>query len=131
MYADFVQPYNARLAELHWKVYYHGCEDLGEKSAVIRELPNLVHFHVSPWTELEDVRPHLEGRGLVLEVHSHPTNVLFSYTGEEMRAELRRRADGASGFAFDLRLCDVVSIADSGERLRQWAETAQEESSAR
>ncbi len=128
MYAEFVQPYNARLAKLYWKVYYHGCEDLGQKAETIRELPNLVHFHVSPWTSLDDVRPHLEGRPLALEVHSHPTNVLFSFTADQIRTELQDRVNGAEGLVFDLRLCDIQAIPDNGEKLRLWAETAQEAS---
>jgi hypothetical protein len=128
MYAEFVHRYNARLARLFWKVYYHGCEDLARKAEVIRELPNLVHFHVSPWTSLEAVRPFLEGRGLVLEVHSHPANVLFAFGESEIREELRRLARDAAWAPFDLNLCDVQDIPDAGERLKLWTACAREAS---
>ncbi|HUU43525.1 MAG TPA: hypothetical protein VMX57_07085, partial [Planctomycetota bacterium] len=77
MFAEFVQPYIDRLARLFAKVYYHGCEDLGGKIATLRDTPNLRHFHVSPWTALADVVPQLRGRKVAMEVHAHPTNVLF------------------------------------------------------
>ena len=55
MYEEFVQPYHERLAQIASKdrTYYHGCEDLTKKIPIIRQLPNLRRFHISPWTDLE------------------------------------------------------------------------------
>lgn len=125
MYAEFVQPYNARLASLFGKVYYHGCEDLSAKAGIIKHLPNLRLFHVSPWTPVEQVVKEL-GSSFALEVHSHPTKVLFEFSPEEMREELQRRHEAASEVAHILKLCDVETVGGNWERLKMWVETAQE-----
>ena len=129
MYAEFVQPYNARLAELFAKIYYHGCEDLGRKVESIKDLPNLRHFHVSPWTALADVMPHLRGRKVAMEVHAHPTNVLFAFTPDQIRAEARRRMDEAENLPFDYVLCDLQTVDGADGRLQMWCDIAMAESS--
>jgi len=131
MYAEFVHPYNARIAALFGKVYYHGCEDLGKKAAIIRDLPHLLHFHVSPWTQLEEVVPVFRGRRVVLEVHCHPTEVLFTYGPKEMRAELRRRIAEAEDMPFDLKLCDIQTIKGAEGQLERWTDIAMEEAGRR
>jgi len=128
MYAEFVHPYNARIAECFGKVYYHGCEDLGEKVTSIRELPHLRHFHVSPWTALGDVVPSLTGRKVALEVHAHPTNVLFVWGADGIRAEARRRMDEAGEMPFDYVLCDLQTIDGADGKLEMWCDVAMEES---
>jgi hypothetical protein len=125
MYAEFVHPYNARLATLFGRVYYHGCEDLSAKAAIIKDLPNLRLFHVSPWTPVEPVVRVLGDR-LALEVHSHPTKVLFEYSAQEMREELRQRHEAAKGTVHVLKLCDVETVGNNWQRLRRWAELARE-----
>jgi hypothetical protein len=125
MYAEFVHPYNARLATLFGRVYYHGCEDLSAKAAIIKDLPNLRLFHVSPWTPVEPVVRVLGDR-FALEVHSHPTKVLFEYSAQEMREELRQRHDAAKGTVHVLKLCDVETVGNNWQRLRKWAELARE-----
>jgi hypothetical protein len=128
MYAEFVQPYNARVAKLFRRVYYHGCEDLTRKARVIRDLPNLAYFHVSPWTCLEDVVSVFSGTPVALEVHCHPTEVLFTYGPEEMRSEVRQRIAQARGTLFDLKLCDIQTIRGAEEQIERWTQIAMEES---
>ena len=126
-YAQFVQPYNARPAQLFGKVYYHGCEDLGDKVAVIKDLPNLRHFHVSPWTDVKKVLPHLRGRGVAMEVHGHPTNVLIVWGPDGIREETRRRMAECEDLPFDYVLCDIQTVEGHGEKLAIWCDVAQED----
>ena len=125
MYSEFVQPYNERIAAMFRRVYYHGCEDLSAKCAVIAKLPNLRLFHVSPWTPLAPVLSVLGG-SVAYEVHSHPTNVLFANTPEETRAELARLHGESVGSQHVLKLCDVETVDDRGEALKRWAAEARE-----
>ena len=125
MYSEFVQPYNERIAAMFRRVYYHGCEDLSAKCAVIAKLPNLRLFHVSPWTPLEPVLAVLGG-SVAYEVHSHPTNVLFANTPEQTRAELARLHGESVGSQHVLKLCDVETVDDRGEALKRWAAEARE-----
>ncbi len=130
-YAEFVQPFNMDIARLFGKVYYHGCEDLTLKAAIVRDLPNLREFHVSPWSQVAPIAEALPEH-VVMEVHSHPTNVLLLWGAEEMREELLGLARGAGDHAFNLKLCDIQTInADGGQALITWSETAKEVAAAR
>jgi len=125
-YAEFVQPYNVPIARIWGKVYYHGCEDLTRKVQTIRELPNLREFHVSPWTQVGPVAEALPEH-VVMEVHSHPTNVLFLWDAEQMRRELEGLVRDAGDQPVNLKLCDIQTVnADGGEALKTWARVATE-----
>ncbi len=130
MYAEFVQPYNAQIAALFRKVYYHGCENLDKKAIIIRELPNLRHFHVSPWTNPETIVKVMAGRPVALEVHSHPTNTLFVFDEQEIRREVRSRIAKSQGAVFDLKLCDIQTIDNADGKLQLWSKIAQEASTS-
>ncbi len=123
MYAEFVQPYNERIAAMFGKVYYHGCEDLSAKAPIIRALPNLRLFHVGPWTPLAPVLETFGG-SVALEVHSHPAKVLEEFSREDIRRDVRDLHAQASGAPHTLKLCDVEAVRDRGEKLRIWAEEA-------
>lgn len=125
MYADFVQPYNERLAALVRRVYYHGCEDLSRKAIVLRGLPHLALFHVSPWTPPEPVVEVLGG-AVAYEVHSHPARVMMADAEAEVRADLREREAAMQGLPHVWTLCDVESFNGHPERLVQWAQWARE-----
>lgn len=125
MYAEFIQPYNAEVAALFGKVYYHGCEDLSAKCRVIKGLPHLRLFHVGPWTPVEPV-VECFGDSVALEVHSHPTNVLFAWTPEQTYDDLCMRHRAAHGVPHVLKLCDVETVGGNAARLATWAAMARE-----
>ena len=125
-YAEFLQPYHARVADLFGKVYYHGCEELTRKIDIIAALPNLRRFHISPWTDLGAAARKL-GRRFIIEKHVHSPNVLFAFTPEEMRRELRRALETAGDLLMEIHLSDITTIEGEPERLRRWATVAQEE----
>ncbi len=131
MFAEFVHPYNARLARFfpNETVYFHGCECLDHKLGTLAGLPNLRRFHVSPWSSVEKAREKLGGRA-VLEVHAHPGRVFFAYTREQMKAEISERVAAAEGAALDMNLSDIHSINEQPERLWEWAAVAQEVAAA-
>jgi hypothetical protein len=123
-YAEFVQPYNVGIARLWGKVYYHGCEDLTRKVRVIRDLPHLRQFHVSPWSQVGPVAAALPAQ-VALEVHSHPTNVLFLWGEAEMREELQNLTRDAGDHRFNLKLCDIQTLNhDGGQALITWSRLA-------
>ena len=125
-YAEFVHPYNVPIARLFGKIYYHGCEDLTAKVRVIRDLPGLRQFHVSPWSQVAPIASKLPA-GVVMEVHSHPANVLLLWDEAQMREELEELARAAGDHLFNLKLCDIQTInADGGEALIAWSRMARE-----
>jgi hypothetical protein len=127
MFAEFVHPYNVRLARSfsNQTVYFHGCERLDHKLDVLATLPNLRRFHVSPWSSAEAAREKFQGR-VVLEVHAHPGRVFFSYSRREMKQEIDRLLRAAEGVPLDINLSDIHSVNGDPRLLTQWAEAAQE-----
>mgnify|MGYP001596756429 FL=1 len=125
-YAEFVHPYNSRIAALytHKTVYYHGCECLDQKLPIISILPNLRRHHVSPWSSVKMAANHYRG-AVNLEVHAHPGKVFFGNTREDMRAELQRLVADAAGHPMNLNLSDIHSVNGNPATLRIWTEEAQ------
>jgi len=118
----FVEPYHDRLARLCNRptVYYHGCERLDEKMFVIMTMPNLKHFHVSPYTDLDHAIEHLRD-DLILEVHCHPGNTFFGFSDEEVEADVRERMRKVSVRQCGLFLSDIHSINARPARMAHWA----------
>jgi hypothetical protein len=127
MFAEFVHPYNVRLARYfsNQTVYYHGCEKLDHKLDVLANLPNLRRFHVSPWSSVEAAREKFQGT-VVLEVHAHPGRVFFGYSPREMKQEIQRLVSAAEGVPLDMNLSDIHSVNGDPRLLTRWAEAAQE-----
>ena len=127
MFAEFVQPYNTRLAKYFEKqtVYYHGCERLDHKLDSIKTLPNLRRLHVSPWSSVQAAREKFQG-SVVLEVHSHPGQVLLCMKYQEMKAEIKGLVAAAEGVPMDLNLADIETINNNPKLLTMWAQAAQE-----
>ncbi len=127
MYEKFVNPYNCRIAELYSNgtVYYHGCECLDGKLDSIARIPNLRRHHVSPWSSLKKAVEKFQGR-VALEVHVHPTEVIFNASREEMRDEVARLIKEAQGHPMCLNLSDIHSLAGNPATLKYWAQAAQE-----
>ena len=127
MYAEFVQPYNARLAELFpgKTVYYHGCENLDQKAIIIRNLPNLRRFHISPWSSIRAVREATKD-SFIYEVHDHPGRVFFGRNKEDMKKEIKTLIADAGGCNFDLNLSDIHSVNKDPRLLKMWSEAARE-----
>ncbi len=125
MYAEFIHPYDCRVAQTAGWVYYHGCEDLSQKCQIIRDLPNLRLFHISPWTPPEPVIQTL-GNRFAYEIHSHPAQVLYDETLGNVRDELKRRCAAAKGTSHVLELADVETFAGRFDRIVRWAELARE-----
>ena len=126
MYEEFVQPYHERMAEVISvdRIYYHGCEDLTKKIPIIRRLPNLRRFHISPWTNLKVAAEELE-RDFVMEVVAHP-DTLHVQTEQEMRDWLTQTMDIAGDNILDLNLGEIETTFANPAVLTTWSEIAQE-----
>jgi hypothetical protein len=127
MYAEFLQPYHERLslALAHGRVYYHGCEDLAKKIPIIKNLPNLRRFHVSPWTDLESAVEQL-GNDFVLELHMSYADVLYVMTPDQIRQRLTEMLEVAGACIVDINMGDIETVEGNPDVLTNWARIAQE-----
>ena len=97
-----------------------GCECLDQKMFAIMKLPNLKHFHVSPYTDLDHAIEHLRD-DLILEVHCHPGNTFFAFSDKEVEADVRTRMRKIAVRQCGLFLSDIHSINARPERMTHWA----------
>ena len=127
MYAEFLQPYHARLVEVLGfdRVYYHACEDITKKIPIIRELPNLRRIQISPWTDLEVAVEQL-GRTLVLETEAHTGDTVFVHTPDQMREAVERILAIAGDCLIDVQLISIQTVGSNPGVLTTWAQVAQE-----
>ena len=127
MYAEFLQPYHARLVEVLGlnRVYYHACEDITKKIPIIRELPNLRRIQISPWTDLEVAVEQL-GRTLVLETEAHTGDTVFVHTPDQMREAVERILAIAGECVIDVQLISIETVNGNPTVLSTWAQVAQE-----
>jgi hypothetical protein len=127
MYAEFLQPYHERLANLSGgrRVYYHACEDITKKIPIIRQLPNLGRLHISPWTDLEKAVDQL-GQSFVLETEAHTADTIFLHTREQMRERIEWIISVAGDSIFDINLTAIETTNGNPSVLTTWASIAQE-----
>ena len=127
MFAEFVHPYNSHIAALFApkSVYFHGCERLDHKFAILATLPNLGRQHVSAWSSVERA-VEVFGGSVVLEVTDHPNSVALAPTREEIRQGLQARVAAAEGHPMDLSITDIYNLAGDPMTLRRWTEAAQD-----
>ncbi len=125
MFAEFVHPYNSRLAALFppKSVYFHGCECLDQKLDVIATLPNLGRHHVSAWSNVALATEKYQG-AVVLEVTTHP--MLVCAGRQEMRDTMAGLARAAAGHPMTLGITDIYNFGGEPDNLRRWAEAAQD-----
>ena len=129
MYEEFLQPYHARIAELFGKgkIYYHGCEDLTEKFDIIKKLPNLRRFHVSPWSNLEKILDKQQ-KQFVYEVCVNTTNHLFVFKKNQIVEDLRRLKriiiDGS--VVADINMIDIETVENNPKKLIEWSKIAKD-----
>lgn len=127
MFEEFIQPYHERIAAIFGKVYYHGCEDLTQKAAIISQLPNLRRFHISPWSDIDSILDEL-GNKFVYETHVHPSNHLFLHDDEKIKQDVRELALKCKnrGVTADINLSDIETIHGEPDKLIRWSALARE-----
>jgi hypothetical protein len=127
MYEEFIQPYNAKVASIFGKVYYHGCEDLTEKAEIIKNLPNLRRFHISPWSNIEKILDKLQ-KQFVYEVCVHTANHLLVYEDKQLYEDMYRLASICKerGVTADINISDIENINHDAQKLIRWSEIARE-----
>lgn len=129
MYEEFLQPYHTKIAELFGKgkVYYHGCEDLTEKFSIIKNLPNLRRFHISPWSNLEKIL-NMQQKQFVYEVAVNTTNHLFVFNNKQIADDLikMKKIIIENDVTADVNMIDIETIEYNPKKLIEWSKIAKD-----
>ncbi len=126
-FAEFVYPYQAKLAERFGKVYYGCCEPLHTRWDVLKEMPNLARASVSPWADEEKMAAAL-GQDVVYSRKPNPTLVSTANFDETaIRDDLRCTLTVARACRVELIMKDVHTLNNEPGRLPRWVEIAREE----
>jgi len=129
LYQRFVLPGEQDLSDFHGGIaYWHSCGDTTHLLSLIAQIPRLDMFHVSPWTELEEVLAVMP-TPIALEICLHPVNDVQMASPRKMRQKLQRIRSLCSGRAFTIRADGLQLLHSLRREMRQmqsWLEAARE-----
>ncbi len=128
MFAEFILPYQAQIAEKFGLNYYGCCEPLEKRFACLKaQIPRLRRLSVSPWANIEEMAA-LLGRDYVYCRKSPPMPVCAPRFDEmEIRADLRATLRAAGHLNLELVLKDTHTVNCEPGRLARWVAIAREE----
>lgn len=125
MYEEFLQPYHEKIGKLFGKVYYHGCEDLTEKFDIIKKLPNLRRFHISPWSNIKKILDKHQ-KQFIYEIAVHTTNHLFVFNNKQIAEDLKKikKIIIEEDVRADINISDIETVNNNPKKLIEWAKIA-------
>jgi len=127
MHEEFLLKHQAPILDLFGLTSYGCCECLTHKFGILkRNVRNLRRVAISPWTDLRTAVEEL-GAYYVMQWRPSPSKVIFSYSEEEMRAEVRQAMEIAGDCFIDFCLQDVETVNGEPWRLPLWVRIAKEE----
>jgi hypothetical protein len=126
-FAEFIFPYQLRIAERFGACYYGCCEPVHNRWHVVRDLPRLRRVSVSPWADEEMLARELKGK-YVYSRKPAPSQISTAVFDEEaIRRDARHTFDVARGCNVEIIMKDVHTLANQPERLARWVRIAREE----
>jgi hypothetical protein len=129
LYEHFVLPGEQELSRFSGGLaYWHSCGDTTQLIPYIARIPNLVMFHVGPWTRLEKALEVLPD-SVALEVCLDPVADVQMASPRQMREKLGGIRALCAGRAYTVRADGIQllhSLPAELEQMRAWLETAQE-----
>jgi uroporphyrinogen-III decarboxylase len=100
-YREFVHPYEAEIAELFERIYYHSCGNLTPIFEDLLELPNIHKIHVSPWSDLAAAKQ-IIGDEVIVQKFMDPQRDIEQCDEAEMRGRLSRVLDLSDGIRLEI-----------------------------
>jgi len=110
MYAEFIHPYQKRLARRFGLVYYGCCEPVHEFWPTIEQLGNVRKVTVSPWCDEESIAAQL-GKTCVYSRKPHPMTLTGeTFSPAEFEAHVRQTLDVANDNFVELIFRDTCRL---------------------
>jgi uroporphyrinogen-III decarboxylase len=126
-YEEFVLPYEQQLCEFHGGIrYWHSCGDISKLVYAISSIPEIVLFHIGPWTDLKSTRKAF-GKDTAFEKCLMPLRDVQLASEEKMADVLDEISNVLEGSRFTVRAdgLDIINTAKNDlESVSKWIKIA-------
>jgi hypothetical protein len=127
MHEEFLLRYQLPILKHFALTAYGCCEDLTQKIAMLRQIPNLRIIAVAPRADLKRCAEEI-GRDYVISWRPNPTNMVCSGFDEtQIRRIVREGLSLCRGLHLHLHLKDIETVEGQPERLARWTRIVKEE----
>lgn len=126
MLAEFILPYQAKIAKEFGLIGYGCCEVMDKKYDVITEaIPNIRQFSINCFSDIDIAAKKLGGR-YAMNWKVNPTNVFLTYDENRIENEIRHALEVTQGMPVIAELREVQTMNGHMERATWWINKAME-----
>ncbi|MEI8246258.1 MAG: hypothetical protein WCI51_10535 [Lentisphaerota bacterium] len=126
MHEEFLLRYQLPVMRKFGLVAYGCCEDLTNKIAMLRQIPNLRRIAVSPFADVKKCAEQI-GTDYVISYRPSPADmVAYGFDESRIRKILKRDLEYLKGTFFDITLKDVETVQSDPDRIRNWVKLVRE-----
>ena len=127
MHWEFALRHDLRWLERWGLTYYGCCEPLDKKIPLLRRIPNLRKFSMSPWNNFARVIDEVQGDYVLSFKPSPAIFVEQTWNPDKARAHLKQVLDRAKGVSHvEVIMKDISTVGYKPQRLWDWARVAME-----
>ena len=125
MMDEFLLQYQLPILERFGLNTYGCCESFNHKWHLLKKIPQLRRFSVSPWTNLEKAVEEM-GPRYVMNWRVNPSDVLLKFNAEEMKQEVKAALRIAGRCPIEVVLQDIETVPGGLEQLQTWSAMAKQ-----
>ena len=126
MHEEFLLRYQLPVMRKFGLVAYGCCEDLTNKIAMLRQIPNLRRIAVSLFADVKKCAEQI-GTDYVISYRPSPADmVAYGFDESRIRKILKRDLEYLKGTYFDITLKDVETVQADPDRIRNWVKLVRE-----
>ena len=122
MHEEFLLRYQLPILERFGLVAYGCCEDLTNKMAMLRQIPNLRRIAVTPVADVARCAEQI-GEDYVFSWRPNPSQMICcGFDPDLVRKVIKDGMEAARGCHVDITLKDVQTVQGKPENLRRWVQ---------
>lgn len=126
LFEEFVFRYQKPVIERYGRCYYGCCEPVHDRWPLLRTLPNIRRFSISPWCD-QAFMAEVLGCAYVFSRKPNPSLISMPQWDEEpVRSELKETLTLARNCNVELIMKDVHTLCGQPERMARWVDIARE-----
>jgi hypothetical protein len=126
MHEEFLLRYQLPILQRFGLAAYGCCEDLTNKIAMLRKIPNLRRIGVAPSANVARCAEQI-GCDYVLSYRPSPADMVsYGFDPDRIRKILKRDLEACKGCHVDITLKDVETVQGDPDRVRKWVRIARE-----